>query len=508
MKRQLIGLNVAIFLLLPGIFGGGSLMAQQRSASEKSYMQARKALDAGLDAMGGREALQKVEDVSLKFKGTIYARNQSLTPDAPYSREPVEGWTTLDFKRRWISFESASTLPGFRFSGRQILKDGKGYTVDLTAKAISPATNPNFFNNVTRSRFPHVLLLLAAERAATLRWLGAEDYEGRKHSVVAFATPEGAQLTLYFDAQTNLLSKYETLDTDATAGDVTTETIFPEYKSVGGIKMPTARIIRRGGELTQDVKYTDVQLNTRPADAVFEKPAGFEERPEPPAAPPFVVTELAKEVHLLQDVGNGYNALAVVFNDYVLVVESPLNDATSRRAIAKVREMAPGKPIKYLVVTHHHDDHSGGARTYLGEGATLVTTPGNVSYFERMAAATRTFDPDALSRNPRKPAIEAVQNKKRVFSDDKHTVELYDIGPSPHAREMLVVYLPKEKILFQGDLLILPDTGINPANDTTIHFAEWLNKMGLSVDKIVGVHGRTGTMDDLRRAIEKMRGGN
>jgi flavorubredoxin len=132
-----------------------------------------------------------------------------------------------------------------------------------------------------------------------------------------------------------------------------------------------------------------------------------------------------------------------------------------------------------------------------------VTTPGNIAYFEKMARATRTIDPDALTRNPRKPSIEAVQNKKRVFTDGNHTVEVYDIGPSPHAKEMLVVYLPQEKIIFQGDLLILPDgSTVNPANETTVHFAEWLSKSGLAVDKIVGVHGRMGTTADLRRALE------
>ena len=96
------------------------------------------------------------------------------------------------------------------------------------------------------------------------------------------------------------------------------------------------------------------------------------------------------------------------------------------------------------------DDHAGGARTFMAEGATLITTPGNVSYFERMTNATRTIDPDALTRNPRKPAIEAVQNKRRVLTDDNHTVELYDIGPGPHAREMLVVYLPKKRLSFRA----------------------------------------------------------
>lgn len=500
-KRQLTGIGAALVLLL-GIFSG-SAAAQQKSISEKSYMQARKALDAALDALGGRDALQKVEDVSIKFKGTNYARNQSLTPDTPYNPQAIEGWTTFDLKRRWIVFENASTLPGFRFSGRQIFKGEKGFAVDLVAKAIAPATNPALFDNIVRSRFPNVLLLLASDRAATLRWLGTEDYEGKKHNVITFATPEGTQVTLYLNAQTNLLTKSEQIGTDALIGDAATEFIFPDYASVGGVKMPTGRQVKVGGELIQDLKYSDVQVNTHPAESVFDKPTGFEERPETPANPPFVVTELAKDVHLLQDVGGGYNVMAVVFNDYVLVAESPLNDATSRRAIAKIKELAPGKPIKYLVVTHYHNDHSGGARTFLADGATLVTTPGNVNYFERMANAPRTIEPDALARNPRKPSIEVVQNKKRVFTDDNHTVEIYDIGPSPHAKEMLVVYLPKEKIIFQGDLLILPDgNAVNPGNETTAHFAAWLSKMGLAVDKIAAVHGRTGTMADLRRSME------
>ena len=318
-KRLLSGIGVALMLLSAVCIGSAS--AQQKSASEKSYMQARKALDAALVAYGGREVLQKIDDISVKFKGTNYARNQSLTPEAPYDQQTVEGWMTFDLKRRWIVFESTSTLPGFRFSNRQILKGDKGFAVDLIAKAIAPTTAPIFYNNVTRSRFPNVLLLLAAERAATLRWLGTEDYEGKKHNVITFATPEGIQITLYLNAQTNLLSKYEQLGTDALLGDAVTEIIFPDYTSVRRPQDSDRAPHQSRRELVQDAKMLDAQVNTHPAESTFDKPTGFEERPEASTNPPFVVTALAKDVHLLQDVGNGYNVLAVVFNDHVLAVD-------------------------------------------------------------------------------------------------------------------------------------------------------------------------------------------
>ncbi len=102
--------------------------------------------------------------------------------------------------------------------------------------------------------------------------------------------------------------------------------------------------------------------------------------------------------------------------------------------------------------------------------------------------------------------IETIENKKRVFQDDKHVVELYDIGPNPHANEILVAYLPKEKILFQADLLNAAPNGTFPiAQDATVSFSENLQRLGLAVEKIYAVHGRVATPEELRTSIERRR---
>jgi glyoxylase-like metal-dependent hydrolase (beta-lactamase superfamily II) len=479
-----------------------------KSASEKSYAQARRVLDAGIEALGGREAIGKLEDISLKFSGINYARNQSLSPDTAYFEGRLNGAMTYDVKGNRMIFEQAANSPGFSFQNRQIIKVDKGLAFDLNAKTATAFTNPNGIPNIARGRFPHVMLMTARERAATLRFLGQEDFDGRKQNVLSFALPDGTVWTLFFDAATNLLTKYENLDTDARVGDVTQEFIFRDYTNAGGVKIPAGRIVKRGGEIIQDFKVSDIQVNTHPAESAFERPQGFEDLPANNPTPVPTVAELAKDVYLVQDAANGYNVMFVAMNDYILVAEAPLNEGTSRRVMAKIKETVPNKPIKYLVATHFHDDHSGGARTYLAEGATLVTTPGNKNYFEAMAKAVRTITPDALMLTPRPPVIETVQNMKRVFTDDAHTVEIYDIGPGPHAKEMLIVYLPKEKLVFQGDLLNLPQPGttiVTPGNETTAHFADRLKALGLNVEKIAGVHGRTATMDDLRVAIEKFK---
>jgi hypothetical protein len=72
---------------------------------------------------------------------------------------------------------------------------------------------------------------------------------------------------------------------------------------------------------------------------------------------------------------------------------------------------------------------------------------------------------------------------------------------------MLVAYLPAEKLIFQGDLLNRPGNG-DPAtiNDTTVHFASWLESSKLAVDRIIGVHGPPSTLEELRKGVSDRRG--
>lgn len=267
-----------------------------------------------------------------------------------------------------------------------------------------------------------------------------------------------------------------------------------------GVQVPTGRVLRRVNQDAEDVRFTEFAINPPLPDSLFQKPAGYVDGTGGPVGDTTVV-KLAEDVYAVQ---GGSNSLVVGFTDYVLVVEAYGNDAASRRTIAKIKELMPGKPIRYVVATHHHDDHTGGIRTFIAEGAAVVTIPGNREFFERMARGTYTLTPDALSRQPQPVKLEMVTGEKRVFTDGTDEVQVIDIGPSPHADEMLVVYLPREKILVQGDLLNLPIGRMRAGNLTTAHFAQWLERSGLQVERIVPVHGPIHSPAELRQAIELM----
>ncbi|HEV2885196.1 MAG TPA: MBL fold metallo-hydrolase [Pyrinomonadaceae bacterium] len=485
--------------------------AQRRtvaSGSLRSYAQAQKTLEAGITALGGLQAIRDAKDVSARISGYSYARNQSLHVNAPYDKMSREENLYIDVANRKYIIETRDPLPGgFVFGGKQVIVGNQGFFVNPRDKTVSPLNLANFNNIGLLRRFPHLLLIAAYETAAsTLRWRGQEMYAGKLHNVISFASNNGIVWTLFFDARTNLLSKYEQMVSDSIAGDSIQETIFPGYRSVGALKVPTKRITKRAGELTEEVDYKDVQFNTRPGDAAFAKPDGLDELPQF-TPPPTKETKLADGVYLFE---SGANSLVVEFADYVMVIEPYAGGRGAKPTINKVREMFPQKQLKYVVITHHHDDHSGGLRGYIAEGVTIVTTAANQKYFEKMAASNFTINRDDQTTNKKKPVFQFIKNEKSLFDDGNQVMEIIDIGPSPHAKEMLIAYLPKHKLVFQGDLVNLPNTGKympTTVNVSTIHFFDMVKRLGLDVDRVAAVHGPTTSWDDLRKAVEKTRVG-
>ncbi|HEY0762573.1 MAG TPA: MBL fold metallo-hydrolase [Pyrinomonadaceae bacterium] len=498
---------VATLILLQA---SGAVSAQQLDASQRSYKEARRVLDDAIAAHGGVEALRAVKDFTLKEKGKVYARFQSPAAEGPFAVGTSEETLIVDTDRGLVYDDLKTANGGFNNWNRTVIKGSEGQNYDMWSRTATPIANAaaNNFRPQMR-RLPPFVLLEALDRAATLRYLGEEEIAGRKQKVISVIRPDNQQLALSFDAQTNLLTKYGYLYADPIAGDSEIAQTYSNYRTVGKLKLPGARVLYNSGGVIQEAEYTELQINTKPAESVFQGPEGFEQLAAAPATPPPpAVTKIAEDVYILNGLAGGtHNVMFVAFNDHILVIEAPeqiIYASNSTQALAKIKETVPGKPIKYLVLTHHHSDHAGGFREYVAEGATIVTTAGNKSFLEKAAAVQSSLLPNLALQNKLK--IETIENKKRVFQDDKHVVELYDFGPNPHANEILVAYLPKEKILFQADLLNPAANGSIPiAQDVTMSFAEKLQQMGLQVDKIYGVHGRAATPEELRTSIEKRR---
>jgi glyoxylase-like metal-dependent hydrolase (beta-lactamase superfamily II) len=340
-----------------------------------------------------------------------------------------------------------------------------------------------------------------------LRYLGEDTVNGSKHHAITFVHVDGIQMALYVDAKTNLISKYELVYADTVTGDDASEIYFTDYRKSGSFLVPSTFLWKQAGEVTAKWAY-DVTFDPQIADATFAASTdGFHVQPASAAQQRKVgVEKLADGVYLVNNLGGGfYNVMAVEFADHVVVVEAPLSSQVADQAIAEIKKTIPGKPIKYVAITHHHSDHSGGLRAFVAEGATVVTTSHNAGFVKSLVASKHLTD--GLAKNAKPLNLELMNAKKRVFSDSTQTLELHDIGPSPHAREMLVAYLPQQRIVFQGDLFFSPYDGqqLGFAQESTQQFASRIRELQLNIDKLAGVHGKVGSISELDQALELAR---
>jgi glyoxylase-like metal-dependent hydrolase (beta-lactamase superfamily II) len=476
--------------------------ALPQSLTTESFAKAKAVLDRSVAAYGGMEELNAIGNVSLRITGQSVHRNQSRRP-GDLDRTPYTAEIVIDLKNSRARQVQKGQYPGgFNWNNGFVVDAGNRTGFDLIRKTSNPpgAITPAIFKANTRW-LPQLVLLNVLERAQSLRYAGKADYDKRPHEVVDYVTNDGARLTLYIDQETGLLSKFETLVTDSFSGDSLFETRFPGQRKVGKYIVPARRVSALNGDITNDFGLADVAFNVELAPERFKVPEGLRAVTFPTPTP---VTKHAEKIYTTS--AGGYNVLFVDFNDYIFVMETPGNDRVSLQAIEQIKKTIPNKPIRYVAVTHHHDDHAGGIRTYMAEGVTLIVAPGEEAFFKKVSAVRFSADPDTLTRRPREPKFEPLQNGKRVLTDGTTTVEIYDIGKGPHTEEMLVAYFPDQKLIFQGDLLNRPANGDAAiANDTSVHFLNWIDSKKLAVEATIPVHGPLTTIADFRKAVEEMK---
>jgi glyoxylase-like metal-dependent hydrolase (beta-lactamase superfamily II) len=359
--------------------------------------------------------------------------------------------------------------------------------------------------------------LEATNAALTDRYYGRTN---RTLKVVAFTVKvcDGAQpqctrrVTGEFNND-NLLERVITWVPDPVLGDKMVEYRWSDYRDVGGgVKWPFHghahmgdHPLIPGGHNYVDLRITDVKINV--PDAAQAVPDSVRNAPLP-TQNRVVATTLAPGVVLMG--GGSHNSLAVEFKDYVTVIEGPLNQQRSNAVIAEVKKTFPNKPIRYLVNTHNHFDHLGGVRTYVAEGATVITDARNTNFYNRVVLAPqpRSLQPDRLSTRPFAPtgpgdlALQTFTDQYTI-SDGNETIELYHVDGLNHSDNMLVAYLPKEKILVNADLYSPPAAGGNLPNVNANAVALFRNikRLKLDVAQHVPIHGNTGGNADFERIV-------
>jgi glyoxylase-like metal-dependent hydrolase (beta-lactamase superfamily II) len=350
------------------------------------------------------------------------------------------------------------------------------------------ATQFNFWLN------PFSFLKGAMANSATV---SVKTAGGTKYSVVTFTLQNKYKVAGYINDR-NMVEKVQTWIANDVLGDMLAEASYSVYKDFGGVQFPTMIIEKQGGFPVLIVSVSSVKPNAAVNIQPPQTPADAASR-----AVSVQSEKIADGVFYLK--GGTHHSVAVEFADHSVVIEGPQNEPRSLAVIAEVKRLIPNKPIRYLVNTHHHFDHSGGLRTYVDEGATIVTQEINRAFYEKAFAALRTLNPDRLAQSRKTAKIETVAEKK-VLSDGTRTLELHLIKGSPHDDGILLAFLPQEKILIEADVYTPPAATTAPAaiNPGTVNLVDNVERLKLDFEKILPLHGPGAvTRSDLYAAIRK-----
>ena len=421
---------------------------------------------------------------SIQYSGTGMNAffGQALTAGQEWPRRELKSFTrTINYEKKAMREELNFAQPTFPSQQQDLRVSGdKAWNVGPNGPAPQNAAAEERQLHIWLT--PHGFLkgAMASGSNAALQ----PQPDGSTDHVVTFTALGKYQVKGTIDGQ-NMVTTVETTIANPVLGDAPMVATYSDYKDHNGVKFPAKIVVTEGGFPIWDVSINAVQPN---ATIDLPVPDAVQAATIPPVQT--VSNKLADGVWFVA--GGSHHSLVVEFKDYVAVVEGPLGEERSMAVLAEARKLVPNKPVKYVLSTHHHFDHSGGLRTYVAEGATVVTHQSNVPFFEKTFAAPATMAPDEQSKKAAKPMIQGVADKF-VLTDGKQTIETYATGGDTHTKEYLFVYLPKPKILVEADAYSPgpPDAPIPPTPPpNAVALYDAIQNLKLNVAIIAPIHGR------------------
>ena len=474
-------------------------------------------------AMGGMNALRAVDNQVIESEGKQF-NSAPVAQLGPHRQISTFRYTlSRDLQRPrlrldWAGRNSARN-ENVRFvevidGAVGLLEEGDAKTAKLSR--LHPGRLATRMREEKRSA---VQLIRRAAASKTLRRLGDAEIDGSQHRVINFIE-DGDEFRVYFNPTNHLPAQVDILDHDPLEGDCSYVLRFADWRRADNVMMPFSLRLELNGRLLQEEQLKSVRHNVALKDEMFAVPEALRNQKTDaiPIASQWIMrrvagnvsyqdfgrppniewTRLADGVHKIQ--GGGHATIVVEMKDHLVAIEGPLYDERTAPVVRSIQDKFPNQPIRYVVPTHHHLDHAGGIRAFMATGATVVAPFSAKEFYRQVAKARFTRRPDTLAQTRTAVTIEAFGGGPRILTDGQRRVEVYPL-PTSHAEDLVVIYLPAEKLLIEADH-ISPRNGQVRGAPLVKEFVSALDKLGLDVNTIVGIHGDSASMQVARAAAQ------
>lgn len=423
-----------------------------------------------IGAMGGRERLTSIRQVSLIGAGHENMVEQSERPSGPFITMYHRYQTTLNFEKP--SFTEERKTQGIVFGserevgGKRTLEGAKLDQAAITRLILGPE---------------RVLLLAANDCRTTL--LPDEVHQGVPHKVLQFKW--GAQpVKLWLNSWTALPSAVETTGVLAEGfwpmwGDVAQRMSWSMWDLKNGVNFPLQWTREVNGYLLSDstVLKLDIELG-KPRRPAFLDPLPAPASRFGPMAERYREKEVVPGVTLYQ---GSFNTVSVDDGDGLTILD-PVNDSAFTAAFLK---RLPQKPVRAVVPTDDAWPHFGGARGYAAAGAKFYSLDLNTPILQKLLGAAYVSSPDAWAVKKKRASIHSFKAPMSLGKGANRMV-LYPIRGEGSER-MVMVYFPAHKLLYGTDLLQAQGEGFFFPQYAR-ELADAVSREKISVETVFGQH--------------------
>jgi len=461
--------------------------------------------DAGAVLQKASIAMGAANLNSIQFSGTghISTLGQNYLPNSPWPETTITAYTrTIDYASKSSREELTrvqNTPPskggGAPFAGeqKQVNLVNDRYAWNQPGPQPQPAPAAADERQLQIWLTPHGFLKAAIDSG------NASMKKVKNATEVTFTALNKYKVVGTIDDR-GMVTKVDTWLPNPVLGDMLVQTLYTDYKDFGNIKFPAKIVQDQGGHPLFDLSVTSVKPN--PGPLALNVPDAVRGAQIPP-----VKVESVKLGDGAWWLGGGtHHSVVVEFKDFIVVVETPLTEERAEAVLNEAKKLVPGKPIKYVVNTHHHFDHSGGLRAVVAEGIPIITNEQNKAFYEQVWKNPHTLEPDMLSKSPKKATFITVKDKYEI-TDGNQTLDLYLTSPNDHNGDMLIGYLPKLKVLIEADLFTPAAPNAPPPPPVAMTFAnqlyENLQRLKLDVATIAPLHGRVVPYGDMLKMLGK-----
>lgn len=263
---------------------------------------------------------------------------------------------------------------------------------------------------------------------------------------------------LFISKKDYLLKKVTILGDNELFGDVLSVFIYKNYFNDKIYHPKNISIEKINGKLLDEVKISKLSIGTK-VPILLPTSENFTFKENSKVKPETKLEKYNDNIYFLELKHTDDRVLIVEFKDFMFVAEAPVNSDNGEAIINEAKKIAPNKPIKYFAFGHFHPHYIGGIRSFVHKEANIIYNQYNKDYIDYIVNAPHTINPDRLQIEPKKIKTLELKDKLKI-SDGNYEMEIYYIGKkSDHTVDYQVYYFPKEKLLFQDDLIWISKNG-------------------------------------------------